>query len=51
VRSEGASAEGWQQQQMQRKEQFTQAANALLKQPHAFHARLEIKFELMPTAV
>ena len=51
VRSEGASADAWQQEQMQRKEQFTAAANALLKQPYAFHARLELKFELMPTAV
>jgi len=51
VREEGMSTEDWQKQQMQRQERFTQAANALLKQPYAFHARLELQFELMPTAV
>jgi hypothetical protein len=51
VRAEGMNADEWQKQQMTRQEKFTQAANALLKQPFAFHTRLQIEFELMPTAV
>jgi len=51
VRSQGMSAEDWNKHQMERKEMFTEAANSLLKQPFSFHARLQIEFELMPTAV
>jgi hypothetical protein len=51
VRSEGMTTEEWMKHQTERKEKFTEAANALLKQPFSFHARLQIEFELMPTAV
>lgn len=45
------SAEEFKEQQSARKEQFTQAANSLIMKPYAFHARLQVEFELMPTAV
>ena len=34
-----------------RKEELTQAANMLIRKPYSFHARIQIDFELMPTAV
>jgi hypothetical protein len=34
-----------------RKEELTQAANMLIKQPYSFHARIQVDFELMPTSV
>ena len=51
VRTELMSNEDWQEHQKSRKLQFTEAANAIIKQPYAFHARLQLEFELMPTSV
>ena len=31
--------------------EFTNECNAVLKRPYAFHARLEVEFEIMPTIV
>jgi hypothetical protein len=45
------SAEDVEHRTLERQHQFTEAADAVLKQPFAFHCRLQIEFELMPTAV
>ena len=51
VRGEHMSDDDWQTHQKTHKEQFTQAANVLIKQPYAFQARIQLEFELMSTAV
>ena len=51
VRTDNMSNEDWQEHQRSRQLQFTEAANAIIKQPYAFHARLQLEFELMPTSV
>jgi hypothetical protein len=45
------SVEEWNRQTTHRKEEFTAAANSVIKTPYAFHARLELEFELMPQAI
>jgi hypothetical protein len=50
-RTESMSVEDWNTLTTQRKEEFTTAANAIIKKPYAFHARLELTFELMPTSI
>ena len=51
VRTDAMSGEEFKEQQLARREQFTQAANSLIMRPYSFHARLQVEFELMPTAV
>ena len=50
-RTEGMSVEDWNTLTTQRKEEFTDAANAIIKKPYSFHARLELEFELMHTSI
>lgn len=50
-RTEEMSVEEWNKLTTQRKEEFTTAANSVIKTPYAFHARLELTFELMPQAI
>jgi hypothetical protein len=51
VRTDAMSGEDFKEQQLARREQFTQAANSMIMRPYSFHARLQVEFELMPTAV
>ena len=51
LKTAAMSAEDVEQRTLERQHQFTEAADAVLKQPFAFHCRLQIEFELMPTAV
>jgi hypothetical protein len=51
VRTDAMSGEDFKEQQLARREQFTQAANSMIMKPYSFHARLQVEFELMPTAV
>jgi hypothetical protein len=51
MKTEDMTEEGFLAHQELRKQQFTQAANMLIKQLFSFHACLQLEFELMPTAV
>jgi hypothetical protein len=50
VSTETMSNKDWQEHQKARQVQFTDAPNAIIKTPYAFHARLQLEFELMPTS-
>jgi hypothetical protein len=51
LRSENMSDAQWHENQERLKQEFTAAANALIKKPFSFHARLQLEFELIPTSV
>lgn len=51
ARADDMSTEDWQALQQARKDQFTQHANALINKPFSFHCRLQLQFELLPSAV
>lgn len=51
LRNENMTEEQWHENQEHLKQEFTAAANALIKKPFSFHARLQLEFELIPTSV
>jgi hypothetical protein len=51
VPTNAADIEAFNATQKKNQLEFTNECNAVLKRPYAFHARLEVEFEIMPTIV
>jgi hypothetical protein len=51
LRNDNMSEEQWQGNQERPKQEFTAAANPLIKKQFSFHARIQLEFELIPTSV